>query len=120
EVVTTSVHGPGGISKKPALHFEQVNEVTWKLTNGEIRNVPTSHGQWAGFRTTKALAWVINVVTNSSAWLAHYRDRDCGHSLLNDAKANALTIVRDGVGDYTITDPIGHLNGLTARVIDDA
>ena len=33
-----------GISGK--LTFEQVNEATWKLTNGEMTNVPASHGQW--------------------------------------------------------------------------
>jgi hypothetical protein len=25
------------ISKKPAFRFEEVNDVTWKLTNGDIR-----------------------------------------------------------------------------------
>ena len=28
--------------------FEKVNEATWKLTNGEMTNVPASHGQWGG------------------------------------------------------------------------
>ena len=41
--------------------FENVNEATWKLTNGEMTNVPASHGQWGGYRTSKAIAWVINV-----------------------------------------------------------
>src|SRR4051794_2910748 len=41
--------------KTPALktkppHFEKVNEVTWKLTDGELTNVAGSHGQWAGYR----------------------------------------------------------------------
>jgi hypothetical protein len=40
------------------LSFEQVNEITWKLTNGEMTNVPACHGFWGGYRTTKAIAWV--------------------------------------------------------------
>ena len=55
------------------LTFEQVNEATWKLTNGEMTNVPASHGQWGGYRTSKAIAWVINVAPN--AWLARSGDQ---------------------------------------------
>ena len=33
-----------GISGK--LRFERLNEVTWKLTNGEMTNVPACHGFW--------------------------------------------------------------------------
>jgi hypothetical protein len=42
-------------SRKTNLCFERVNEVTWKLTNGEQINVPASHGKWCGYRTTKAI-----------------------------------------------------------------
>jgi hypothetical protein len=45
------------ISEKKPLTFEQVNDVTWKLTDGEGINVHM-HGHWAGYRTTKAIAWV--------------------------------------------------------------
>ena len=48
-----------GISGK--LRFERLNEVTWKLTNGEMTNVPACHGFWGGYRTSKAIAWVIQV-----------------------------------------------------------
>ena len=37
----------------PRFTFEKVNEVTWKLTNGEMTNVPASHGQWGGYRTPR-------------------------------------------------------------------
>ena len=53
--------------------FRFVNEVTWKLTNGEMTNVPASHGQWGGYRVTKAIASVINVAPN--AWLARCGDQ---------------------------------------------
>ena len=36
--------------------FERVNEVTWKLTNGEQTNVPARQGYWGGYRTSKAIA----------------------------------------------------------------
>jgi hypothetical protein len=54
-----------------------------------MTNVPASHGQWPGFRTTKALAWVINVgwCNNESAWVARYQDQACGPMSLAEAKA---------------------------------
>jgi hypothetical protein len=102
------------ISKNLALVFEQVNEVIWKLTNGDMTNVPASHGQWQGYRTPKALAWVINI--GSSAWLARYRDQTCGPMSSSEAKAAAKAMVRGVAGDYSVSNPIAHLNGLTARV----
>src|SRR4029079_5335495 len=51
--------------------FEKVNEVPWKLTNGEMTNVPASHGQWGGYRTSKAVAWVIDVGADKP----HYTSR---------------------------------------------
>ena len=108
------------ISEKPTLHFEEVNGVTWKLTNGEMTNVPASHGQWPGFRTTKALAWLMNLgwSSNSSAWVACCADERSEPMSLSEAKAAAKAMVRGAVGDYTITDPIRHLNGLSARLVD--
>ena len=64
---------PENLSQKTKLHFERVNEVTFKLTDGEVTNVPASHGQWGGYRTTKAVAWVIKI--GSDAWLARCRRR---------------------------------------------
>jgi hypothetical protein len=108
------------ISEKQAPYFEQVNEITWKLTNGEMTNVPTSHRQWAGYRMTKALAWVINIgwVNSSSGCLARHRDQVCGPMSLAEAKAAAKGMMRGMPGEYTVTDPIGHLNGLAARLLD--
>jgi hypothetical protein len=50
---------PKNLSQKNKLHFERVNEVTFKLTDGEATNVPASYGQWGGYRITKAVASVI-------------------------------------------------------------
>jgi predicted Zn-dependent protease len=56
---STKFRYKSGISGK--LTLERVNEITWKLTNGELINVPTSHGQWAGYRVSKAGAWVMTL-----------------------------------------------------------
>jgi len=103
--------------KNPSrFRFEKVNEVTWKLTNGEITETPASHGQWGGYRTTKALAWVIRVAP--SKWLARYADIVCGPLSLPKAKAAAIAMAKGRRGDYYVPSPILHLNGLTARLID--
>jgi hypothetical protein len=95
----------------------QVNEVTWKLTNGEISETPASHGQWGSYRTTKALAWVICIAPRQ--WLARYGDMVCGPLSLPNAKAAAIAMVKGAPGDYHVTKPIAHLNGLTARCLID-
>src|SRR4029453_12683260 len=76
------------------LVFERVNEATWKLTGGEQTNVPTSHGQWGGYRTSKAVAWLIDVGETAPAWLARCRDHCCGPSTLREAKAAALAMAK--------------------------
>ena len=107
---------PENLSQKTKLHFERVNEVTFKLTDGEVTNVPASHGQWGGYRTTKAVAWVIYIAPGQ--WLARFRDEACGPLSFNEAKANALAMARGACGDYFIEKPIDHLNGLQARLED--
>jgi hypothetical protein len=73
DIENTSVLAPKKRPPNPSrFRFEQVNEVTWKLTNGEMTNVPASHGQWAGYRTTRAIAWVIQV---EGRWLARCEDQ---------------------------------------------
>jgi hypothetical protein len=108
--------GPENLSQKTKLHFERVNEVTFKLTDGEVTNVPASHGQWGGYRTTKAVAWVINIAPGQ--WLARCRNKVCGPSAFNEAKAKALAMARGAPGDYFIENPIDHLNCLQARFED--
>ena len=107
---------PENLSQKTKLHFERVNEFTFKLTDGELTNVAASHGKWGGYRTTKAVAWVINIA--SGQWLARCRDEVSGPSSFHEAKANALAMARGGCGDYFIENPIDHLNGLQARLLD--
>jgi hypothetical protein len=112
----TSEFEPENLTLKTKLHFERVNVATFKVTDGEVTNVPASHGQWGGYRTTKAVAWVINIAPGQ--WLARCLDEASGPSSFNEAKVNALAMARGACGDYFIENPIDHLNGLQARLLD--
>jgi hypothetical protein len=107
---------PKNLSQKSNLRFERVHEVTFKLTDGELTNVPASHGQWPGYRTTEALAWVIYMAPGQ--WLARCRNEAFGPSSFTEAKASALAMAKGAHGDYFIEKPIDHLNGLQARLED--
>jgi hypothetical protein len=107
---------PENLSQKTKLHFERVNEATFKLTDGEGTNVPASHGKWGGYRTTKAMAWVIKI--EADAWLARYENQACGPSTFSEAKQNAVEMARGAAGDYLVENPVEHLNGLAARSLD--
>ena len=97
------------------LKCEKVNEVTFKITNGELTNVRASHGQWGGYRTTKALAWILKL--GPDAWVARCGDRICNPKSFNEAKAQALATARGENGDYVVQDPIRELNELQARIL---
>jgi hypothetical protein len=105
-----------GISGK--LDFEQVNEITWKLANGEMTQVPACHCFWGGYRITKAIAWIIDVGANKPAWLARHKDQCRGPMTLKEAKAAALAMAKGATGDYQVSAPAAHLNGMTARLLD--
>ena len=98
------------------LWFEKVNEITWKLTNGEQTNVPASHGQWGGYRTSKAIAWVICVAPGK--WLARCGNQASGPERLGQAKARAMAMAKGADGDYQIDDEVRHLNALQAVLTD--
>jgi hypothetical protein len=106
---------PENLSLKTKLHFERVNEVTFKLTDGEDTNVPASHGQWGGYRITKAVVWVIKIGPDS--WLARCENQACGPSTFSEAKQNAVAMAQGAVGDYLVEKPVEHLNGFAARLL---
>jgi hypothetical protein len=106
---------PENLSQKTNLRFARINAVTFKLTDGEGTNVPASHGQWSGYRTTKALAWVIKL--GSDAWLARCGDQVFNPSSFNEAKSQALAMARRAVGDYFVKNPIRELNELQAGLL---
>ncbi len=105
-----------GISENKPLRIERVNEVTFKITDGEMSRVPAVKGWWAGYNTTKARAWVINV--GSAAWLARCGDHVAGPVSFSEAKTAAINLAKGHEGHYRIQNPISHLNGLQARLLD--
>ena len=102
------------VKKRPPnpsrFRFEKVND------NGAMTNVPASHGQWGGYRTAKAIAWIINVAPN--AWLARCGDQTSNLLALTAAKSEAMAMAKGACGDYVVSNPVAHLNGLTAIVLE--
>ena len=82
--------------EKTDLFWIGVNEVTWKLTDGQMIRTPASHGQWGGFETERAIAWVVDAgwPMGRAAWYARYRDKSYGPTTtVIKAKAAALALV---------------------------
>jgi hypothetical protein len=104
------------IFKNQPLRCERVNEVTYKITNGEMTNVPASHGQWGGYRTTKAVAWVMGL--GHGLWQARCNDQSCGPTTFTKARSDACAMAAGRAGEWIILDPIAELNGLQAILID--
>ena len=101
------------LSGKPRdLSFEQINEVTWKVTDGRGSLVPASHGQWAGHHTTRAVAWLMGI--GNGRWIVRYRNKASKPMKLAAAKKYALELVRGIRPGRVIADPIGDLNRMQA------
>jgi hypothetical protein len=102
---------PENLSQKTNLRFQRVNEITFKLTDGDGTSVPASHGQWGGYRTTKAVAWVIKIV-------ARCGDMLCGPTTFDKAKTDALKMARGSYHEVRLRDPVAYPNRLHARMTD--
>jgi hypothetical protein len=113
-IVEFKPENPSLITSTP-LKCERVNEVTFKVTDGELTNVPASHGQWGGYRTTKALAWIIKL--RPDAWVARCGDQICNPASFKEARSQALAMARGADGDYVVEDAIRELNELQACVL---
>jgi len=82
--------------RKAGLSWIEVNDVTWKLTDGRSWRTPASFGQWAGYDTEWPVAWVIDTgwSARKSLWYVRHGDRSWGPSLsLARAKEAALGLV---------------------------
>ena len=82
--------------QKASLFWIEVNDITWKLTDGEISRTPASIGQWGGYNTERAVAWVIDTggPARKSLWYARRNDRSWGPTTsLARAKKAALGFV---------------------------
>ena len=83
-----------------------------------MTNVPARIGHWAGYRTSKAVAWLIDVGTGKPAWIARHKHETTNPMQLQKAKKAAMAMAKGECGDYVVRSPIAHLNGLAARLTD--
>ena len=101
------------LSGKPRdLSFEEINEVTWKVTDGGGSLVSASHGQWPGYHTTRAVAWLMGI--GNGRWIVRYRNKASKPMKLPAAKKYALEMVKGIRPGRVVTDPIGDLNRMQA------
>jgi hypothetical protein len=78
--------------------------------------VPAKLGYWAGYRTIKALAWVIDL--GYGQWIARCGNEVCNPTNLAEAKRQALAMAVGGTGDYQVSDPIKEYQELSAIIED--
>jgi hypothetical protein len=80
-----------------SLSWTCVNDVTWKLTDGRPWRTPASFGQWGGYDTERALAWVMNTgwINKAARWWARCGDSSFGPTTLARAKAAAEAMLND-------------------------
>jgi hypothetical protein len=101
------------LTKSPRqLRFEEVNPVTLKLTDGRGSLVPTCHGYWSGYSTTRAIAWLMGI--GNGRWIVRYRNKSSRPMKLPAAKKYALEMVKGVRPGRVVTDPIGELNAMQA------
>ena len=99
------------------FQWNQINEATWKLADAAaFSDTPMSHGQWQGYRTRKAVAWLVGL--GGGQWLARCGDRSAGPMTLAKAKKMALAMALDPGIRKRLLDPIGDLNKLQAWLLD--
>jgi hypothetical protein len=89
------------------LAFEQINEVTWKLTDGRGSNA-WSGNRGGGYRTTRAVAWLKGV--GDGKWIVRYRNKASKPMRLAKAREYALEMVRGIRAGRVLTDPIRTLH----------
>ena len=101
------------LTKSPRqLRFEQVNEVTVKLTDGKGSLVPARHGHWSGYQTTRAVAWLMGI--GNGRWIVRYRSKASKPMKLPAARKYALEMVGGIRPGRVVADPIGDLNRMQA------
>ena len=98
------------------LRFEQVNEVTFKLTDGKGSLVPARHGHWSGHQTTRAIAWLMGI--GNGRWIVRYRNKASRPMKLPAAKKYALEMVNVIRPGRVVTDPIGDLNRMQTVLVE--
>lgn len=116
-----------GNRAKVKLSWERINSVTHKLVvDGRVSHTPASHGQWQGYHTSFAVAWVMNADPHMGAdgWVGRCRDKRgdwcLGPTTLEDAKRETrnwvLGLPVGGKADeWFLSNPIREFNELTTK-----
>jgi hypothetical protein len=89
------------------LSFEQINEVTWKLTDGR-GSIAWSGDRSGGYRTNRAVAWLMGV--GNGRWIVRYRNKASRPMKLPAARKYAPEMMRGIRPGRVVADPIGDLN----------
>ena len=91
----SEINGLQGQKTALSLSWIKVNEVTWKLSDGRMSRTPASHGQWAGYESPRAAAWVIEVgwPFGRAAWYARCGEKSFGPTSFAIAKQAAFAFV---------------------------
>ena len=76
----------------------------------------------AGFNTTRAVAWLMEVgwVSGPQAWVARYKKLSHGPCSLNEAKKAVLAMISGKFAGFVpevVKDLLGHMNSTQARLI---
>jgi hypothetical protein len=81
--------------QKASLFWIKVNDITWKLTDGEISRTPESFGQWGGYNTRRGLVWAIEAgwPLGRTAWYARCGEKSYGPTSLSTAKQAARALL---------------------------
>ena len=98
-------------AKRRDLSFEQVNEVTWKITDGR-GSIAWSGDRGGGYRTNRAVAWLMGI--GNGRWIVRYRNKASRPMKLPAAKRYAVEMVKGIRPGRVVTDPIGDLNRMQA------
>jgi hypothetical protein len=66
---------PAPSKSRGKLEWQPVNPATWRLVDpdGAQIRIAASHGQWGGFSTPTALAWVFDVGISNRDWRVRIR-----------------------------------------------
>ena len=78
-------------AKRRELAFEQINEVTWKLTDGR-GSIAWSGDRSGGHRTNRAVAWLMGI--GLGRWIVRYRNKASKPMKLPAARKYALEMVK--------------------------
>jgi hypothetical protein len=104
-----------GPQKAKTLQFEQVNEVTIKVTDGG-GIIQWDGSRSGGSRTTRAVAWLIGV--GNGRWVVRYRNKHSRLLKLPAARRYALEMIRGIRPGRTVEDTLAELNRIQAIVQD--